>query len=114
MIGISTLTQNAEGHLVIHEKKSSALDEHPARVSRTKTLDGGVHINHFGVSDGDRTLSIVARLSDADWSKLVTIHKTETFIHVSCQDGFYEAVISDVRRKNADTVINILIKQKEF
>jgi hypothetical protein len=113
MIGISTLTQNAEGHLVIHEKKSSTINDHPARVSRTKLLDGGVYINHSGVSDGDRTLNVVARLSDADRTKLVNIHQTETFIHVACPDGYYEAAISGIRRQKADTVINILIKKKE-
>jgi uncharacterized Rossmann fold enzyme len=113
MIGISTLTANTAGHLVIHEKKASRLNDHPARVSRTKTLDGGVYINHFGVSDGDRTLNVVALLSDADRARLVNIHKTETFVRVSIPDGVFQAAISGIRRQKADTVINILIKEKE-
>lgn len=113
MIGISTLTQNPAGHLVIHEKKSSQLNDLPARVSRTKTLDGGVHINHSGVSDGDRTLNVIARLSDADRARLVNIHKTETFVRVAIPDGMFQAAISSVLQQKADTVLTILIKEKE-
>jgi hypothetical protein len=113
MIGISTLTANTAGHLVIHEKKASLLNDHPARVSRTKTLDGGVYINHSGVSDGDRTLNVVARLSDADRTRLVNIHKTETFVRVAIPDGMFQAAISSVRQQQADTIITILIKEKE-
>ena len=111
MIGISTLTANTSGHLVMHE--TSVLNEYPARVSRTKLLDGGVYINHSGVSDGDRTLNIVALLSEADRATLLNIHQTETFVHVATPDGYYTAAISSIRRKKADTIINILIKEKE-
>jgi len=113
MIAISTLTQNSAGHLVIHDNKSSQLNDFPARVSRTKTLDGGVYINHSGVADGDRTLSVVARLSEADRARIANIHGTETFVRVSTPDGVYQAAISSVRRQKADTVITILIKEKE-
>jgi hypothetical protein len=113
MIGISTLTQNSSGHLVIHEKKSSTLNDMPARVSRTKTLDGGVYINHSGVADGDRTLNVIARLSETDRARLLNIHKTETFVRVATPDGVFQAAISSVRRQKADTVITILIKEKE-
>ncbi len=113
MIAISTLTQNSDGHLVIHEKKSSDMNNLPGRVSRTKTLDGGVYINHSGVADGDRTLSVIASMTETDRARLVNIHKTETFIRVTTSDGVYQAAISSVRRNNADTVITILIKEKE-
>jgi hypothetical protein len=113
MIAISTLTQNPAGHLVIHEKKSSDLNNLPGRVARTKTLDGGVYINHSGVADGDRTLNVIARLSETDRARLVNIHKTETFVRVATPDGVFQAAISSVRRQKADTVITILIKEKE-
>jgi hypothetical protein len=113
MIAISTLTQNPAGHLVIHEKKSSDLNNLPGRVARTKTLDGGVYINHSGVADGDRTLNVVALMSETDRARLVNIHKTETFVRVATPDGVFQAAISSVRRQKADTVITILIKEKE-
>lgn len=113
MISISTKTANSSGHLVIHEKKSSKLNDIPARVSRTKLLDGGVYINHSGVSQGDRTLSVVALMTAADRSRLKTIHETETLIYVATADGFFEAAISEIRQNKAGTVINILIKEKE-
>jgi hypothetical protein len=113
MITISTLTQNSAGHMVIHEKKSSDMDNLPGRVTRTKTLDGGVYISHSGVADGDRTLNVIADLSESDRARLVNIHKTETFVRVSTIDGVYQAVISSVHRNKSDTVITILIKEKE-
>lgn len=113
MIAISTLTQNSSGHLVINEKKSSTLNDLPARVARTKTLDGGVYINHSGVAEGDRTLSVVAMMTETDRARLVDIHKTETFVRVATSDGVFQAAISSVRRQKANTVITILIKEKE-
>jgi len=113
MIGISTLTQNTAGDLVIHEKYSSQLNDIQARITRTKTLDGGVYINHSGVSDGDRTLRIIADMSESDYEKLINIHKTETFINISMTCGVYLAVISNIRKQYPDTVITILIESKE-
>jgi len=113
MIAISTLTQNSNGYLVIHEKKSSEMNNLPGRVARTKTLDGGVYINHSGVAEGDRTLSIIALMTEADRARLVNIYKTETFVRVYAPDGVYQAAISSVRRQKADTVITIFIKEKE-
>jgi len=113
MIGISTLTQNTAGHLMVHEKKTSAVNNHPARVSRTKILNGGVYINHSGVTDGDRTLTVIAEMTDAQRNRLLAIHKTETLVHVATRDGHYTAAISDVRQQKADTVFTILIKEKE-
>ena len=113
MIGISTLTQNSDGYLIIHEKKTSRFNDHPARVTRTKTLDGGVYINHSGVTDGDRTLNVVANLSNTDRAMLMNIHETETLIRIAIPDGMYQAAISSIRQQKADTIIIILIKEKE-
>lgn len=113
MIVIFTLTSNINGHLVIQEKKTSDLHDLPARVSRFKTLDGSAYINHSGISDGDRTLKVIAKLSEVDRTKLINIYKTETFVGVTIPDGVFRAVISNIKRKKADTVITIMIEQKE-
>ena len=113
MIGISTLTQNIDGDIVIYEKPSSVLRDVSARISRTKTLDGGVYINHYGVSDGDRTFDVIAELSEDDIERIMRIYKAETFVFISTADGFYKAAISSVRQKKSDTYIKILINSKE-
>ena len=113
MIAISTKTANADGYVVINEKKTSRLEDVPARVSRVKLLNGGVHINHSGVSHGDRTLNVVASMTTCDRNKLISIYQIETIIHVATADGFFFFLISNVRQDNSDTAITILIKNKE-
>jgi chromosome segregation and condensation protein ScpB len=65
------------------------------------------------VADGDRTLNVVALMSESDRARLLNIHKTETFVRVAIPDGVFQAAISSVRQQKADTVITILIKEKE-
>ena len=113
MIAIMTKTANAAGYVIVNEKKISNMEDLPARVSRTKLLDGGVHIDHSGVWHGDRTVNVSALMAASDRSRLKAIYITETLVYVATSDGFFDAAISHIRQNNADTVITILIKDKE-
>ena len=114
MISISKLTGDATaGSVIIHELSSSDLKEKTSRVSRTKTLDGGVYINHSGFAHGDRTLSIKARLSSTQSAILTSIYESETFVLMSIPDGLYLGVIESMNDNNGDLSMSLMIKQKE-
>lgn len=113
MISISTITQNASGAVIIEELLISSVNNNSARISRVATLDGGSVITHSGYSDGDRTLSVYARLNKAQSDLLWSIFKNETFVLVSIPDGLFYSSIQRVRIDNGDLSMTILIKNRE-
>jgi len=113
MISISTFTQNTSGAIVIKENASSKLKENISRVSRSKTLDGGVHIIHSGVSDGDRTLKIKSRISLSNENILWAIYNDETFLLISFTDGLYNGVIENMKINKGDLNMTFLILESE-
>jgi len=113
MISISTLTSDTMGSVVINELPSSDLDTKTARVNRSKTLDGGVYINHFGFSHGDRTLKIDSNLPESQVARINHIFTNYTSVLVSMRDGVYKGTIKDVNAQGQISKITILIEQKE-
>ena len=110
MISIATITANTAGNVIISELPDSVLDDQSARVSRVKTLDGGVVINHGGVVVGDRTLSIKCYLSDVDEAKIKTLFENEVMVMVAIKAAVYTGVIADMKHK---TTTNLTIYLKE-
>ena len=111
MISISTITANESGSVIINELQDSRLDDQTARISRVKTLDGGVVITHSGVSVGDRTFNISCRPSESDLVKLQTIFEDETFVLVAYKSDVYLGVIVDIKQKSA-TTLTIYLQEK--
>lgn len=113
MISISSIIQNPSGAIIINELLTSEVISNSARVSRVATLDGGSVITHSGFSDGDRTLSVYARLNKADSDLLWNMFKNETFVLVSIPDGLFYSSIQRVKVDSGDLSMTILIKNKE-
>lgn len=95
MITISKLTSGDS--IVIDEKPNSILYDATARVSKTKTLDGGVVVDHRGFAVGDRTVEIKCELSATDEATLRTLFENETIVYISTKDGFYSGAIERLR-----------------
>ena len=112
MIGISTITANPNGHIIINEKRDSELKRFPARVTRSATLDGGAVIQHSGFSHGDRKLRVMATLSEDDAAIIEFLHQTKTLLNISVQDGFYSGAFSNLIIDNGEMDLTILIKEK--
>lgn len=112
MIGISTITANEEGSIIIQEKPESEIKRFPARVSRSATLDGGAVIVHSGFSHGDRTLRVMAELTQADADKITSLHQTETLVNISMPDGFFSGALSSLYIDNGAMDLTILIQEK--
>jgi len=112
MIAISSVTQDTAGSVVFSDKRMD-YKENTARISRIKTLDGGVYITNSGVSDGDRTLNVSAKITEAQAIILWHIFETYTFIYAAISDGVFYAAISGMAIKNGVLEMTILIKSKE-
>jgi len=114
MISISTTTASATGAVILDEIQGSILFDMPSRVSRTKTLDGGVYINHSGFSHGDRTVTVVAKVTEGKWDVLNQIYQNETIVLLSMPGGIYTAAIENLRREGVTVTIKIMLKEKEI
>ena len=111
MIAISTITQDLSGNVEL--QVSADFRKNTARVSRVKTLDGGVYITHSGVSTGDRDVSINAPVTEAQAEKLWYIFNNYTFINISIKDGFFLAIIDALEIKNDNIKMKIMLKSQE-
>ncbi len=112
MIGISTIDYNSSGALIIREATDSEMKSLSARLSRERTLDGGVVLTHSGVSHGDRTLSVMAAITEAEEEALRTIFEDETILQFALPDGFYTGAIERIVTDNGDLSMSVLIKEK--
>jgi len=111
MIAISTITQDISGNIEL--PIAADFRKNAARVSRVKTLDGGVYITHSGVSAGDRNINIDTIVTESQAGTLWYIFNNYTFINVSVQDGFFLAVIDSLEIKNGKLKMSIMIKSQE-
>ena len=95
MIVLSTVTADVNGVLILDiDESKSNLRAASRRVSRAKTLDGGVVIVDSGFAHGDRTpVIIVKNVSRAQADTITAFHQNNSIINLSMDDGFYSAVI---------------------
>ena len=112
MIGISKITQDTNGAMLIKEGIVSRLLNTRSRVSRSATLDGGAVIDHQGYADADLVFDIVAELTEAQEAVLWSLYKAETYINVSTKEGFFKAVISAMHPDEGRVGFTILVQEK--
>jgi len=111
MIGISKITQDVDGFILIDENYASVIYDAPARVNRQATLDGGVVIDHQGVAAGDRSpLSVRCNLTEDEIAIVRGLFENETFITIATRDGCYTGVISKLSGDNGDITISLMIR----
>jgi len=115
MISICAPYVHTSGAVVLQKAAvaGSNLKKKTARVSRSQTLDGGVYVNHSGVTDGDRTLTVKGRVTDAQAGVLDTIFSNYTGALISMADGLYYGAISSLDTGNGALKMTILLEQKE-
>ena len=113
MISISTTTANINGNVVLSKISVSKLMAKTARVSRTKTLDGGVYIGHSGYSDGDRTLSIAGNITTDQAAILKNMIEFYTGVLISMEDGLFFGAIPSMTAEDGALKMTIYIENKE-
>lgn len=111
MIGISTIEQNLSGAVIV-PLDPTPLKSNTARIQRTATLDGGAVLSHFGISDGDRTVSVKGRVDDAISEAVWEIFQVGDLVNISIDDGFYRGAIESAEIENGEIKISILIGEK--
>ena len=113
MISISTTTPKTVSGVSFEESPKSKLRDFPSRISRTACLDGTCHINFAAtVDDSDRTLNIVARLTEVQADDLQAIYDSETYVYLSCDQGFFYGVMNSPKFSNGNLSLKFLVKEK--
>lgn len=112
MIGISTQVFDLDGSVIIEDSPGSNFGARVARISRTKTLDGGVYINHSGFAHGDRTFTVKADISQAQEKTILHIYENYKLVNVSTREGFFEAAIEECDTNNGELSMKILVNKK--
>lgn len=111
MISITTITGSYDG-VIFNESADSAFKNYEPRLTKTKTLDGGTVIDHRGMITADREFPIKAtNLTAAQVAALELIIKNETYINLSCDEGFFQGAIPRAEIKNG--VLDMLFYVKE-
>lgn len=113
MIIITTTTPRTYDLVIIKNYKvRSTIYDATVRMSKTKTLDGGVVIIHSGFTDGDRTINIDTRLTEDVITALKDIFENQTFINLAMPEGLFDAAIRRVKSDGGVAEIQIEIKKK--
>lgn len=112
-IGISSQTYLSNGGAVVNPLPDSDLRRGERRVSRVKTLDGGVYITDSGFAHGDRTQKLyVAHRGQAMWNALWTIFRGAPAIYLSTEEGCFSAALANIADEGDKIVLEILLKEK--
>ena len=111
MIGLSKITQEAGGAIIIHKDSRSELRRAEVRVSRSKTLDLEAVIDHRGYSHGDRTIRVESEVRDTDADFIWSMFKTELFINIATPDGFFYGCMSALDVDRGQLNMTLLIKE---
>lgn len=112
MIIITTQVADTKGMVQFQESSESTLGDWTARVSRTKTLDGGVWINNSGTVDGDRTLAIKAELTGEQADALEYIYRNYQTVDLSCSKGLFSGSIYTLGLNNGELNMKFYVKEK--
>jgi len=101
MVSITSRTGTSDG-VIFQELPSSRFKEITPRITKSKTLDGGVYIDHRGVVEGDLEFDIRARLDEEESAALELLHKNETLVNIACVQGFFLGAISYLSIDNGE------------
>ncbi len=110
MISISKITPSGTGDSIIIRDYKSKLYETQLRVSKTKTLDGGVVIVNSGFSEEDKKFVINAKLNKADSAALRAIYEEGVFIIFASEDGIWQSIITSLN--DAYGTIRMIVEVK--
>ena len=112
MIGVASKLYDAVGSGVFTLKTDSKITARTRRVSRTKTLDGGVVFTDGGYTDGDRTLAAVIEYEESSWTLVRHLLEDCTLVTVAICEGCFEATMGAVSLDKAGIKMSILLKEK--
>lgn len=110
-IGLAARTYDPQGAMLLPWQDGTETESITRRVSRVRTLDGGVSVTNRGYSPGDRTITLsLAGLSRAvieQARRMVRLHATVT---LSLPDGIFIGVPREYAESNQQ--LTVLITQE--
>ena len=110
MVSITSLTGSTEG-VIFDELQNSEFKRIVPRVTKAKTLDGGVSFDHRGVADGDREFRIKALIDETTEAALIALQANETYTNISCPAGFFVGVIADMMTDSGFLDLTFWVKE---
>jgi len=110
MISIST-TSASNYNLILNEQLLSDAETQTARISRSKTLDGGCVIINNGVQDADRTFNYSVRTSKENINKIYYLFQNETLVSISNETGFFHAAFEQFQNDSGILGMTFLVKE---
>ena len=110
MITLSSLTFDPSGHIRLDELPQTDLGDVRRRVSRQKTLDGGVTINDSGYAVGDRTITVRWRIqSEAQFRAVQRLVQTYPRLTACTRDGVFTVAPDAVRKTGREGDLTLLV-----
>ena len=109
-IGLASYSYDADGDIMIvplHEDTDIRSAER--RLSRVKTLDGGVVITDGGRTAGDRTFSIACQSDESIWNTLRGI-AANSWVTVSTDEACFKGKVQKLSEKNGKISIEVMIE----
>ncbi|WP_301585021.1 hypothetical protein [Halomonas alkaliantarctica] len=106
-IGLAARGYDPSGALLLPHRDGSTLGDISRRVSRVRTLDGGVSVTNRGHSPGDRTITLsFSGMPHALVEQARRMVRLHSFVTVSTPDGCFIGVPSDyAERRNELTIL---------
>ena len=113
-VGLSTLTFDLDGHVEIDAMESSDVDSIERRITRVKTLDGGVSVRDGGYADGDRTVAISWLIRDAkQFDAVQYLVKHYSQLRLSMRSGCYLCAPRRLSRSGTEGRLDILLIERQ-
>jgi hypothetical protein len=113
MLTLSAPTFDPLGHIALRPLPGSDLGSITRRVSRQKTLDGGVVVNDGGFAHGDRTLGVRFKpRSEAEYESVARLVRLYPEIVVSKRDGVFRAAVQSLNLRNGEADLILLVIER--
>lgn len=112
LIGLASTTYLENGAVMLLMSDDPGQRSGARRISRTKTLDGGVSISDSGFSDGDRTLMLRMQTTETLWARLWTLFCNAPALTLTCDEGCFLAAARNLTEKKGTITMEIYFNRK--
>jgi len=112
IISLSTENYHPDAPLLLTPQPGTDMETLPVRMARIPTLDGGAVIDHRGLCQGDRTLTIKAALTRTEYARFYRMIASETLFTLSCEQGFFTGAIQSISGTGGYVSISFLVLEK--
>lgn len=109
-IGLASYNYDADGDILLSPLwDGTDIRAAERRLSRTKTLDGGVVITDGGRAAGDRTFYVSCQSEESIWNTLRGI-ASNNYITIATDEACFKGKLQKLSEKNGKITIEIMIE----